>query len=73
MERSIDFIRKELTNWPDVEYEVKSGGKHPKLVLKYGEQSRFVSFSTTAVDRRGVLNKLREIRLQLTALGASRN
>lgn len=73
MERSIRFIRDELAEWPGVDYEIKSGGKHPKLVLKYGERSRFVTFSTTSVDRRGMMNKVRDIRLTLEALGASRS
>lgn len=73
MERSVRFIRDELRNWPDVDYEIKSGGKHPKLILKYGEASRFVTFSSTPVEGRAILNKLSDIRRELKALGASRN
>jgi len=72
MERCLSLIRRELGEWGGVEYEIVSGGKHPKLVLKYGGSSRFVTFSTTRVDRRGMMNKLRDIRMQLTALGATR-
>ena len=72
MDRCLRLIRRELGEWCDVEHEIVSGGKHPKLVLKYGGGSRFVTFSTTRVDRRGMLNKLRDIRIQLTALGATR-
>lgn len=70
MDRSLTLILRELQNWRDVAHEIRRGGKHPRIVLTHGGKSRFVTFSGTRSDRRGVLNKISDVRAALRALGA---
>jgi hypothetical protein len=71
MDRSLTPILRELANWPGVDHEIRHGGKHPRIVLTHRGASRFVTFSGTPSDRRGVLNKISDVRTTLRALGAA--
>jgi hypothetical protein len=66
-------IDAELAEWPGVEARREHASKHMRLVLSYGGKERFVIYPSTPSDHRGQLNKIRDIRKELTALGATRN
>lgn len=69
---SKDILLDELKHWPDVDYEIESGGRHSKIRFVYHNCSKFLTFSTTKVDRRGMLNQRAVMRKLLAAMGASR-
>jgi hypothetical protein len=72
MARPIESLKRELENWPKVSYAIEHGKAHPKLRLEYEGNRRFVPFSTTKVDPRGMMNKITELRRTLRDIGAQR-
>lgn len=72
MSQMKSLLEREISRWDGVTYEVEHGGAHPKLRLRYGEESRFLTFSKTKVAPRGALNKVTELRRTLHGLGAHR-
>ena len=64
-------IRKELSAWTGVDYRLERGGKHKAFVLqaRAGRRRRRLQFTATQTDRRGVLNKLTELRRVLREIG----
>lgn len=64
-------IEREMAKWPGVEYAIEHRGKHPALVVRRGGASRFVPFTNTRTDRRGILNKVSDIRRALREIGCT--
>lgn len=63
----------ELERWPGVTWSREIKGKHYALVVTFGGVSRFVIYPSTPGDKvRGLLNHLRDVRAELSALGAVR-
>lgn len=73
MSESLDFLKRELERWSGVEYGVEDVRPHPKLHIEYAGARRFLPFSSTRVDRRGILNKVTELRRTLRDMGAERD
>lgn len=73
MSESLDFLKRELERWSGVEYGVEDVRPHPKLRIEYAGARRFLPFSSTRVDRRGLLNKVTELRRMLRDMGAERD
>lgn len=73
MSESLDFLKRELERWSGVEYGVEDVRPHPKLRVEYKGVRRFLPFSSTRVDRRGILNKVTELRRTLRDMGAERD
>lgn len=73
MSDSLELMERELARWAGVRYEVENTRPHPKMRLEYGDKRRFIPFSSTRVDRRGMLNKVTELRRMLREMGAVRN
>jgi hypothetical protein len=73
MDRPITTLEKELRAWPGVTYEVAANRPHDRLYVEYGGQRRFLPFSSTPVGRRGMLNKVSQLRRLLHELGAKKN
>ena len=68
-----DFERRlvnELDRWPGVEHSFEGGKKHPRLVLYYGDETRFYVYPFSSSDRRGSLNALSAMRRMLRDMGA---
>lgn len=63
---------KELEDWPGVTFTVEDGGKHPKVVLDYKGETRFVVTASTPSDNRALPNHLATLRREIRALGAER-
>ena len=72
MARTLDALEKELRAWPGVTYEVVTNRPHSKLYVQYGEQRRFIPFSGTPVQTRGMLNKVSQLRRLLRDIGAEK-
>ena len=72
MSESLEFMQRELERWSGVTYEVEDTRPHPKLRLHCNGQQRFIPYSCTKVDRRGMLNKVTELRRLLHTMGATR-
>jgi hypothetical protein len=75
--RSSDWIVKvdrELEKWSGVEaYREFPGNKHNRLIITYGDQSRFVIYpSSPGKCRKAILNHLQDVRRVLRELGAQR-
>lgn len=67
-------IQREIRAWPGAAIVgISLSKKHRKLTLRYGEQERFVTLSSTASSQRAELHQLRDVRKTLAALGASRS
>jgi hypothetical protein len=73
MARTLDALEQELRAWSGVTYEVADTRPHPKLYVQYSEQRRFLPFSSTSVEGRGMRNKVSQLRRLLHELGAQRN
>lgn len=73
MSESLEFIKRELERWEGVTYGVEDVRPHPKVRIEYAGMRRFLPYSSTRVDRRGVLNKVTELRRLLREMGATRN
>jgi hypothetical protein len=69
----LELIMSELARWPGVDYTHEPGGNHPRLRFRYGSSERFLVYSKTKVDPRGLLNKVTELRRLLHTLGATRD
>lgn len=68
-----EAISAEVERWPGVTVAFEDGGKHPRAVLTFGDQSRFVVYPASPSDsRRGVLNCLTGVRRELDGIGAER-
>lgn len=68
MKRELEI---ELAKWKGVVgHHFESGGKHPRLVVETANGRRFLPFTTTATDPRGMKNKIRDLRHVLRELGA---
>jgi len=72
MASTLDKLHKELRAWPGVTYEVDNTSHHPKLRVRYAGTERFLPFSSTSVDERGVRNKVSQLRRLLRELGAEK-
>lgn len=72
MSKTIDLLEKELRAWPGVTYEVVDERPHPKLLVACNNTRRFLPFSGTSVDRRGMLNKVTQLRRLLRDMGAEK-
>lgn len=62
MDRTLDLIMQELEAYPQITATIEPGKRHPRVRLVLGDQSRFIVYSSTPVDRRGMLNKRAELR-----------
>lgn len=69
---TLRMIERELENWPRVQHSIKSGTKHPKIVLQYNGKSRFVTYSSTKIDGRAAKNMLALVKRTLREIGAER-
>ena len=72
MSESFDMLRKELERWQGVDYSVDKTGRHPRLWVEFGGRRRFVPFSSTHVDKYGLMQKVTQLRRTLRELGAER-
>lgn len=64
-------LEREIRKWPGVTYSIEPSKVHPKLRLRYRESERFLPFSKTRVDPRGMLNKVTQLRRVLRDMGAA--
>lgn len=73
MSNTLPLIERELRLWPDVTYSLDTHSKrHPRIVLQHGDTRRFLCYSSTKVQSRGLLNKVSELRRTLHEIGATR-
>jgi len=73
MSNCLPYLTREIHRWPDVAYEVDVRTKtHPRIVLKCGDEQRFLCYSKTRVQTRGIMNKVTELRRVLREIGAQR-
>lgn len=68
----IAATERELSDWPGVTMTQEADGKHSKIVLHYGSQSRLVVVAKTPGDFRALPNHLATVRRELRALGAEK-
>lgn len=68
----IAATEKEIADWPGVTMTQEADGKHSKIVLHYGSQSRLVVVAKTPGDFRALPNHLATVRRELRALGAEK-
>lgn len=61
----------EMAEW-NAEYLFDFAGRHRKIRVFVGDQSRFLPFTETSTDFRGMRNKISELRHLLTSLGATK-
>jgi hypothetical protein len=73
MDNSLRALQHELGKWSGVEQQLDLTHRHPRLYLRFAGRTRFIHFSKTRVDPRGMLNKVHEMRRTLRSLGAERN
>lgn len=57
-----------LEQHPNVQWAIEGGGKHHKMVLSKGNRKRFVPFSVTNTDYRGMRNKISDLKRALREL-----
>lgn len=70
----LDQMTREISHWGDVNHTQERGAKHPRLVLSFGDRSRFICLPGTPGDNaRGLKIKISELRRTLRDLGAIRN
>lgn len=62
-------IEKELAKHTGLNFAFQRRGKHPCVVLSHAGQSRFVVFTSTPTDRRGILNCISDVRKALRHIG----
>lgn len=56
-------LTNELTRkYPHVRWRDEPGGKHSRLVLRFGAVERFLPYTSTETDPRGVRNKVSALR-----------
>lgn len=60
--KSHEDIERELQKHPGVDYEFARRGKHPSVILKVGDRQKYVVFTGTRTDPRGMKNKIAQIR-----------
>jgi hypothetical protein len=74
MNRHRDSIAREVAKHQGVGVRFELRGKHDAAVLTFGARSRFVIMSKTPSDRRGLQNKLGDVRRTIRDLvsGAGR-
>lgn len=63
---------RELKGWPGVTMTEEGGKKHPRIVLHYNGETRFVVVSATPSDARAQSQHLAVVRREIRALGAVR-
>jgi hypothetical protein len=66
------MIEVELSKWTGFEWEYDECGKHPKVVVRRGDQRRICPFSKTKVGGRGMLNNVMNLKRVLREVGAVR-
>lgn len=69
---SLELILKELERWPGVTHRAEHVGRHPRIWVRYGDNEKFVTFSTTQVGRYGLMQKVTQLRRLLREIGATR-
>lgn len=67
-----ELIEKEVSKWAGVRLEFTTKNKHPRAVLEYNGQSKFVPYTKTRTDYRGQRNKIADIRRVCSELGATK-
>lgn len=66
-------IADEVARWPGADVDFGHASKHCVAVIAFGGQTRKVFYPTTPGDgRRGIYNKLKDVRRELRFLGAER-
>lgn len=65
-------VRKELLHYPGVEFEVREGGKHKRVVFHRNGSSRFLTIPRSPSDWRAGKNALRDFKKTMGELGAQR-
>jgi hypothetical protein len=70
--QTLAYLEKELRTWSGVTFEVEHLSTHPKLWVCYNSNRRFLIFSSTNVDPRGIRNKVSQLRRLLRELGAEK-
>lgn len=67
-------LETELAKWKGVVgHHFESGGKHPRLVVWTAGGRRFLPYTTTHIDPRGMRNKISDLRRVLRELGAEKD
>lgn len=64
--------QREVEGWLGVTVSTDTGGKHDRITLHLGNDSRFVVAPSTPSDVRGIKNHIAEVRRTLRAMGAVR-
>lgn len=64
---------RELSEWPGVTMTQESQGKHGRVILHFGGQSRIVVVANTPSDHRALPNHIATMRRELRGLGAVKN
>lgn len=57
-----EVLIKEVVRRPGVSWEISRARKHGRLTVTVNGRSRFLMFTTTPVEGRGVKNKVAELR-----------
>lgn len=68
----IDIFTDELEARGVSNFSFEGTANHTKLIVRRGEQSRFVVFSQNAGDRRAMKNNIATLRKELNVLGFPR-
>jgi hypothetical protein len=55
-------IRAELSRYSNISYTFEPGSKHPRVVVRCGDKSRKLHYSSTPIERRAVLNTVTDLR-----------
>lgn len=67
-----ELVAPEIREWPGATFTIDNSRPHPRILLRYKNQSRFVVTASTGSDRRGPLNMLARVKRELAGLGATR-
>lgn len=72
MAEQAKLLEQELALWPGVEWHFDYSSRHPRIYVSYNGASRFLPFTSTNTDPRGMRNKISQLRRELQKIGASK-
>lgn len=65
---SLKALLREVDGHPGIRHRIERGRRHSRFVIEAGGRSRFVTFTETRTDYRGILNKVAELRKLIRSL-----
>lgn len=72
MTEQVKLLEQELARWPGVEWRFEHASRHPRLYVSYNGVSRFLPYTSTNTDPRGMRNKVSQLRRELQKIGATK-